>query len=350
MNEAGSRRFAGNVMGMVRRRQYVLAFLLYLCMNAIVIRLAGFPFQRALLFAFGSTFPPFVFGIPVVRYYSSRRVSFSGAGAAIQVALGFAFGLLSTTGTGVIFYVIERERFTFRLENYVWGFLIALFVFTILASVSHALRVQSDLTLERERAAAAETSRAKAELAALRARIDPHFLFNTLHSLLALVRQDPGRAEEAIEQFGDLLRYTFSASDGEVRTLRQEWELVDNYLALERLRLGARLRVDAKLEDNAASVPLPVLTLQPLVENAVRYAVANRGAGGRISIRAVRHDSSVRITVSDDGPGNETPKLTPGRGLDLVRQRLAYMYGDRARMDLARSAEGGVCVTISVDA
>jgi sensor histidine kinase YesM len=174
----------------------------------------------------------------------------------------------------------------------------------------------------------------------------PHFLFNTLHSLLALVRQDPGRAEEAIEQFGDILRYTFAAGDGsEERTLQQEWQLVDNYLALERLRLGARLRVTASLDVDVAAVPLPVLTLQPLVENAVRHAIAPRAAGGRVDVHARRHDGRVRITVSDDGPGL-TSSPRNGRGLDLVRQRLDRMYGDRATLALGPSDEGGLCVTI----
>jgi len=234
-------------------------------------------------------------------------------------------------------------EFKFRLDSALWGVLIAGLVFVILASAAHLSRVQSDL-------AAAEASRARAELSALRAKIDPHFLFNTLHSLLALVREDPSRAEEAIEQFGDTLRYTFGAADGnEERTLQQEFQLIENYLALERLRLGDRLRIKEKLDPDVAHVPLPVLTLQPLVENAIRHAIAPRAAGGQIEIHARRSGDSVRIDVSDDGPGATEQALagSSGHGLHLVRERLDRLYGGRAKMELQPSKDGrGLCVTI----
>jgi sensor histidine kinase YesM len=232
-----------------------------------------------------------------------------------------------------------------------WTLMIAGLVFLILASAANLFRTQAALARERERAAAAEALRAKAELAALRARVDPHFLFNTLHSVLALVRQDPFRAEEAIEQFADILRYTFAAGDGsEERTLRQEWELVENYLSLERLRLGARLRVRERLDENVAATPLPVLTLQPLVENAIRHAIAPRAGGGCLEILATRCDQGVRIDVSDDGPGVEPEALASnhGRGLHLVRERLARLYGSQATMELGSSEQGGLRVTLVI--
>lgn len=326
-------------------RHYAIGCLLYFCINAVVMRVMNLPDPEVGAWAIANTVPPALLGIGIVRFYDARRRWMW----TMHVALAALYASASVFGTHLTsFAILGRRPWMFTLDGLVWGWLIAALLFVIIASTTHMQRVQIDLTRERERAAAAEASRARAELAALRARIDPHFLFNTLHSLLALVRQDPGRAEEAIEQFGDILRYTFSASDGsEERTLQQEWQLVDNYLALERLRLGNRLRVTASLDSDVASVPLPVLTLQPLVENAVRHAIAPRGAGGRIDIHAKRNDDKVRITVSDDGPGL-TSSPQSGRGLDLVRQRLDRMYGNRASLVLGRSSEGGLCVTIDL--
>ena len=321
---------------MNERRLYLLGCLLYLFVNVIVIRIAGVTGRDVIAFAIANALPPSLLGILVVRHYRPGLVR--------NLLIGVAFALASAALTTTIQWVSWPDRFQLRMEYAIWSLLVAGLVFVIIASGAHVHRVQLDL-------ARAESARARAELQALRARIDPHFLFNTLHSLLALVRQDPGRAEEAIEQFADILRYTFAAGDGsEERTLEQEWQLVDNYLALERLRLGARLRVDATLDADVARAPLPVLTLQPLVENAVRHAIAPRAAGGRIEIRGERCPRGVCVTVSDDGPGADPQKLEAanGRGLHLVRERLERMYHGAATMDLTRSAQGGLRVVIEL--
>ncbi len=328
-------------------RPYALGCLLYFGVNAVVMKVMSLSDADIFAWALASSLPQALLGIGVVRFYGARR----RWAWPMHVALAALYASASVLGTHLIALgLLGRKPWMFTLEGLVWGWLISALLFVIIASTSHLQRVQSDLARERERTAVAEGARAKAELAALRARIDPHFLFNTLHSLLALVRQDPGRAEEAIEQFGDILRYTFAAGDGsEERTIQQEWQLVDNYLALERLRLGSRLRVTASLDADVATVPLPVLTLQPLVENAVRHAIAPRAAGGRVDVHAKRHEGRVRITVSDDGPGVAADTMrTDGRGLDLVRQRLDRMYGDRATLTLGSSPEGGLCVTIDL--
>jgi LytS/YehU family sensor histidine kinase len=326
------------------RSLYVLGFLLYALVNAIVMTVAGATGRDVLIFTLANAVPPGVLGLFVVRYFSADRSS----GAIHHLLFGIAFAVASVAGTQLIAWIGLGERYRFRSDISMWTLMIAGLVFLIVASAAHLYRAQSALALERERAAAAEALRAKAELAALRARIDPHFLFNTLHSVLALVRQDPFRAEEAIEQFADILRYTFAASDGsEERTLAQEWELVQNYLALERLRLGARLRVTGQLDAGVAGAPLPVLTLQPLVENAIRHAIAPRAGGGSLEIVATRCDRGVRIDVCDDGPGI-APDATPGRGLHLVRERLDRMYRGQAVLELGTSDQGGLRVTIYV--
>lgn len=326
------------------RTLYLAGCLLYLGVTAVVMGAAGISPRDMAVASIANALPPSLLGIAVVHFYRQPR------GPLAHLLCGVAFTLASVAGSTLILYLgIAPQFFQMRLGPMLWGMLIAGLLFVIFASGASFHRVQTALVAERERVAAAEASRARAELAALRARIDPHFLFNTLHSLLSLVRQDPGRAEEAIEQFADILRYTFSASDGsEERTLRQEWHLVENYLALERLRLGARLRVEESLAGDVASVPVPVLTLQPLVENAIRHAIAPRANGGRIEILARREDGAVRIDVSDDGPGAsaETLAAAQGSGLHLVRERLERFYRGAASMELGRAEGGGMRVTI----
>jgi len=316
---------------------YVLAFVAYLGMNAVVVSTMKMSMRDAVVFPFAAAISPALLGMFVVRYFRERRTTLN------HILLGLAFSVTAVAITLLLLWIgLNIPNFRPRLDSSLWAFMTNTLIFIILTSISHLRRMQSDL-------AAAEASRAKAELAALRARIDPHFLFNTLHSLLALVRQDPFRAEEAIEQFGDILRYTFAAGDGsEERTLQQEWQLVDNYLALERLRLGARLHVDSWLDPAVAGVPLPVLTLQPIVENAIRHAIAPRAGGGRIEIRATRIDHHVRIEVCDDGPGVPATVLasTRGQGLQLVRERLDRMYRGEAKIDLGTAPAGGLAVSI----
>jgi signal transduction histidine kinase len=329
------------------RSLYLAGALLYLALNGIVSAAAGLDARRAVLLTAANTVPLIVLGIPVVRWYRSGGT----ASVSRHIAMALLFAIAAVSGSALMTWIgIGRRTFSIQPAAALWSIMVALLVFGILAAAARLLRMQSDLLAERERTAAAEAMRARAELSALRSRIDPHFLFNTLHSLLSLVRQDPLRAEEAIEQFSEILRYTFGAGDGsEERTLRQEWQLVENYLALERLRLGERLRVDQRLDPAAAATPLPVLTIQPLVENAIRHAIARRTDGGTIRIAAAASNGEVRIDVSDDGPGTPDRCERPGgQGLQLVRERLDRFFHGRARMDLEASPEGGLRVSIHI--
>ncbi len=165
---------------------YVLSFIVYLALNMVVTSVGGMPPRTAALFSTSITLPPALFGIFVVRSFRADR------GAFRNVLFGAAFAVACVLGTlGILWLGVPSERFKFRLDSTLYGMILAGLIFAILASVTHVQRVQSEL-------ARAEALRARAELSALRARIDPHFLFNTLHSVLALVRQDPSRAEDAI--------------------------------------------------------------------------------------------------------------------------------------------------------
>ncbi len=170
----------------------------------------------------------------------------------------------------------------------------------------------------------------EAEVSALRAQLDPHLLFNTLHSLLELVRSGDARADDAIDRFARVTRYVSQGrSPGQdLVPLSAEWTMVQDYVALESLRLGARLICQFQLGPDLDAVMIPALSLQPLVENAIRHGIAPRPGPGHITVTAERRDRLVMLDVVDDGlGGGATTTRGSGTGLDLVRRRLQAHYG-----------------------
>lgn len=223
--------------------------------------------------------------------------------------------------------------------HFLFGFL----VYGLLAGAVYLVRTVGRLQHERERAARSEALRVGAQLEALRARLNPHFLFNSLHSLLALIRRDPSRAERAVERLGDLLRYALGAGDErreERVTVGRELEMVRTYLQLEKIRLGDRLSVEEAVSERARTVLVPPLTVQPLVENAVEHGVCESEDGGTVRLAARVVDGPdprrLEVRVADDGPGARPGVLEEGsgNGLSLVRRRLDLLYGDAAALDV----------------
>jgi LytS/YehU family sensor histidine kinase len=194
----------------------------------------------------------------------------------------------------------------------------------------------------------------EARLRALRAQLNPHFLFNTLQSLLALVRTDADTAERALERFGDLLRYALRIQrDGTDEVpLSQEWAFVEDYLALEKLRLDDRLRLRLDKDAEALSCRVPAFCLQTLVENAIRHAVAPHSAGARVTVAAARRDGRLHLSVEDDGPGADLARSPQdsGLGLSIVRRRLASLYGTDAAVVVDTSPGCGFRVRIDMPA
>lgn len=172
---------------------------------------------------------------------------------------------------------------------------------------------------------------AKASLQALQARINPHFLFNSMNTIAALVRRDPHTAESAIEDLSDLFRAALGDENAEA-TLAEELQIARQYLAIEQLRLGTRLRLDWQLAaDLPMQIRMPRLTLQPLLENAVIHGIAGLPEGGEIEVVAKAADGRVQLTISNPlPPGN--PTVGHGHALDSIRRRLALYYGAPASL------------------
>ncbi|HVI57225.1 MAG TPA: histidine kinase [Luteibacter sp.] len=169
---------------------------------------------------------------------------------------------------------------------------------------------------------------AQAQVAALQARIRPHFLFNSMNAVAALIRVDPDAAERTVENLAELFRAALGSDPESVGTLGEELTLVDRYLDIESLRLGDRLRVERHI-DVPSELPMPRLLLQPLVENAIRHGVQPNRGGGTIHLAGRRLPGGVEIVIANPvADGAPTPGT--GHGLRNVRERVRFHYGERA--------------------
>ncbi len=342
--------------------------------------------------------PPMAIGLlalPWVRRLQNRpapwalRLAAHGLGAATLVLLWLG---IEYTMSRVLFGV-DHAQATFEqhvLWRAVWGVFVYLALMAGFGGALHARRAraaalaaaQAEAALARAaqaeaalvaREAQAKAALVRAELAAISGKLNPHFLFNTLNSLLLLTRKDAGAAEAALQRFARMMRHVLDGNraPGDRVALRDEIEFVRDYLALESLRLGPRLRVQWQVDDAVLDEPLPPLTLQPLVENAVLHGVAPQLGGALLHIEAQRRDSSLRLVVRDDGAGCVWPPAGPaeptvqakpaelavpvepaklavpavparstgGVGLSALRRRFEIDYEGRARLQV-RSAPG----------
>ena len=191
---------------------------------------------------------------------------------------------------------------------------------------------------------------ADARLDALRAQLDPHFLFNTLNAVSALVERDPRGVRRMISRLSELLRHSLEEGAAEV-TLQRELELLERYLDIMRVRFGERLRVTIDADAHVREALVPNLVLQPIVENAIKHAIAPRESGGSIIVAAHHVGDTLVLCVHDDGPGPDASPAPPGSGVGLsnTRARLAEMYGAAQHLRLEASPDGaGTVVEIAL--
>lgn len=336
----------------VGRRQFATATTIGIAGFAVLVPVyiaQGLPWPHAIAAALMVVVPGLLFGGAAWRF--ARRVNapvpwwraFLVHGLA---AAGFALGWCAAIYF-LALLVHRQAAEAFLYNGAPWQVVGGLILYA--AIVSGALRASARAELT---AQALATTRA--ELQALRAQVDPHFLFNTLHSLTQLAREDPAATETALERFGELMRYVLSTgrSATHLVTLEDELAFVRNYLDLERLRLGDRLRVIEDIDPEALECALPPLILQPLVENAIRHAIAPRRDGGTIRISAALRANRIRLTIADDGMGSE-PESWPkaaGLGLFVVRCHLEMRYPGESEMKVTTAPGDGFSVSIELPA
>ena len=285
----------------------------------------------------------------------------------LHVVLAIVYASLWVGAVSLVFTVIvsiRDSRLSIQyLQSYAlqWEFFSGLMIYATLASLAYVFQISVNLREEERRAretelraARAEALHTRSELTSLRAKLNPHFLFNTLHTLMALMRNDRSEAELAIERFSSMLRYVLRGADSErittQTTFADEWQFVENYLALEQLRLGDRLKIETDIDPEAFDAVLPPLSLQPLVENAIKHAVAPRALGGKIFIAARMVDDDLLLTVSDDGRGATQNEVadSSGLGLKLIEKTLSTQYEGRAQFAIETSPQNGFTVRLMI--
>jgi anti-sigma regulatory factor (Ser/Thr protein kinase) len=224
-------------------------------------------------------------------------------------------------------FLVAMDPLTLRTVNWSLIFFIWIALYMGITSVRdrHAAELRQS-----------ELSRAlqSAELKLLKSQLNPHFLFNSLNSVRALIAEDPARARDAVTQLAGLLRYTLRSDHDELVTLERELKTVGDYLALESLRLGDRMRVELDIATGTQEIRIPVMLLQTVVENAIKHGIAELPGGGVLRISATVRDRALHVDVSNPRPKNPTPREQPGSGLYNAAERLRLLFGSRATLEL----------------
>ena len=206
---------------------------------------------------------------------------------------------------------------------------------------------------EELRASRLKTELAQAQLQALKMQLHPHFLFNTLNSISALLDEDVEAADEMLARLGDFLRLTLENSGAQQVSLQEELEFLRCYLEIERVRFHDRLTIILEIQPETLDARVPNLILQPIVENAIRHGIVSQIAPGRIEIKSSRTNGSLRLVVKDNGPGlashqDSSGRLRSGLGLANTRARLEQLYGPAHHFDLSDAIEGGLEVALEI--
>jgi len=229
-----------------------------------------------------------------------------------------------------------------------WGSAAGGYFIRTLFQLREQERTTARLALEKSQL---EASLNQAQLEVLRARLNPHFLFNSLQNISVLTKQDPQTASRMLTRLGDLLRAVLRRDSQPESTLQEEIELTKAYVALEQMRFGDRLRVDFEIEREAERAMVPCFLLQPLIENAIVHGLQGAQKAGIITVSAVSQGDEFVLTVADNGigpPTGDPAGMKTGIGLRSTRERLERMYPNRYSFSIRRPPEGGAEVRIVI--
>ena len=219
-------------------------------------------------------------------------------------------------------------------------------VYWALVGLQHALDYHRELRERELGAAQLETRLVAAQLDTLKHQLHPHFLFNTLHAISALVHRDPEKADAMIERLSDLLRITLDKVGVQEVRLREELDYLKAYLDIEQVHFGDRLQIDYQIDPATYDALVPNLILQPLAENAIRHGLEPQARKGRLTIESTRDRDTLTLAIRDSGRGLGAGRA--GVGLSNTRTRLAKLYRDAARLELAANHGGGTVATVTL--
>ncbi len=278
----------------------------------------------------------------------------------LHLMLATGFGLVQVTLYTAAFLPVRslfniglatsHQTFTpIWVELLVGKLYVAMMTYLLIAFVSHALHYYRRYREEQQRLALAERNLSEAKLDTLMGQLQPHFLFNTLNAISALVHSDPDAADRMIARLSDLLRMTLEQEQDQFCRLDREIEFVRKYLQIQQVRFADRLTVDINVPSGLEALSVPALILQPLVENAVRHGIAPLSRPGTVTVKAQKVDHRLVLTVADSGPGLKAAgKDSTGRGLRLTRERLAALYPADHSFTAGTEDGGGTVVRIEL--
>jgi sensor histidine kinase YesM len=296
---------------------------------------------------------------PLVLWFSGRfRIGRTTWPRAVALHLLFSLTLitllLSIHFTLYMFFLGRRSEISaMGIFRYMyWNMDRWLLVYWFILLMSHAYNYYHSYRQGELKASQLKTQLVQSQLEALKMQVQPHFLFNTLHAISALLSQDTEAARKMITRLGDFLRLTLENSGAMEVTLRQEMEFLNGYLEIERIRFQDRLTTDIRVDPNVLDARVPNLILQPIVENAMRHAIANCNQG-RVEIVAAARNGALQIQIKDNGPGLNTkrfPAATGGLGVGLAntKARLERLYGPDHKLELENGSSGGLIVTLEI--
>ena len=301
---------------------------------------------------------PWVFVAPVVIAVAMRSPMRSSRPAKLVLAHVLAVFVVAAVVVGLtfLFRIFNGNPITrtFRAEYLRSIHSIAVVYALLIVGVY----IASALRQAREReghVARLEVQLGDARFAALQSQLHPHFLFNTLHGVSSLIHEDPDAAEDMLTALSDLLRTTLGRGGQREVSLREDLRFLDDYLEIHRMRLGERLRVTIDVSPDAEECAVPAFVIQPIVENAIRYAITPRREGGQLEIGARVVHGTLHVTIADDGPGfGPDPESNDrngwGIGLANTRARLEQLFGDRHVFTVSDRDGGGAVVEIQIPA
>lgn len=257
--------------------------------------------------------------------------------------LSWAYLMLFRENMG-IFYFLTDIFYEIAVFGIIFGVPIIYFFFSREKISISEQQVQAEkikrLTLEKEAAMLG--------IRVLQAQIEPHFLFNTLSSIGALMDADPAKAKKMLNHLNEYLRITLERTRKQMITLDRELDLVRHYLDIFKIRMGKRLRYDIRDDTGLGSTAFPPLILQPLVENAVKYGLESKVEGGRIRIRVLSDDKGLLVTVSDDGTGLDPSGGSAGIAVNNISRRLDALYGGKAGLTLRENKTCGMTSEVRI--
>lgn len=268
------------------------------------------------------------------------------------VMLFYALTLVSTATAGTLAADLVLQWLGMVPRGAYWAEFRGAWFFSIVITLVIGLSVSAFVNLRYKLQAATLEARtrqmeqerankllAEARLSSLESSIQPHFLFNTLNSIAALIPTDPQRAEDTVGKLASLLRFSLNAQHSGLVPLAQELKVVRDYLEIETTRFGRRLRYDILVPESLGSVKVPALSLETLVENAVKHVAAQRVEGASIEVAGSMEADRIRLDVIDDGPGFSLGAVTPEHGLGNLLARLELLFGGEGRLDVIREQE-----------